>query len=75
MDNTILEILNEVQPGFDFTENVDFIELGYLDSFDIVQVISLLEDRFNIKISALDLMPENFNSLAAINNLVKKYKA
>lgn len=74
MEHDILEILKEIQPGFDFTDNVDFIESGYLDSFDVVQVISMLEDKFDIKISALDLMPDNFNSLAAIKRLVEKYQ-
>lgn len=73
MEKEILQILQEIQPAYDFESNSDFIEEGFLDSFDVVQVINELENKFNIKISALDILPENFCSIQAIKNLVMKY--
>lgn len=72
MKEKILAILKEVQPDFAFEDGVDFIEEGYLDSFDIVQLVAELEAQFKIIISALDIVPENFNSVAAIATLVEK---
>lgn len=72
MREKILEILHEIQPDFDFSENVDFIESGYLDSFDIVQLIAALEAEFHVSISALDIVPENFGSCQAIEKLIQK---
>lgn len=74
MIGKILEILKELQPVFDFESGEDFIESGYLDSFDVVQLVSELESEFNIVISALDIVPENFNSVQAISALVAKSK-
>ncbi len=45
---TIYKILEEIRPEFDFKESEDFIEDGYLDSFDIVAVVSELETAFGI---------------------------
>ena len=72
MKEKILAILKEVQPDFAFEDGVDFIEEGYLDSFDIVQLVAELEAQFKIIISALDIVPENFNSVDAISGLVQK---
>lgn len=72
MQAVILKTLKEIQPDYDFEDGVDFVEAGYLDSFDVVSLVSELESVFSIAISALDIVPENFASVAAIGELVKK---
>ena len=72
MNNIIIEILSTLRPEFDFTQEVDFIEEGMLDSFDVVTLVDELENRFGIKIDGLDILPENFSSVANIVNLLKK---
>ena len=44
---------------------------GVLDSFDVVSIISELNDAFDIHIRVNHLTPENFNSVEAIMALVK----
>lgn len=68
----IMEILQGIRPEFDFTSSEDFIEDGYLDSFDLVSLVSELDDAFDISIDGLDIIPENFKSLNTITNVVKK---
>lgn len=43
-----------------------------LESFDIVSLVSELSDEFDITIRPKDLVPENFNSVDAIEALVSK---
>ena len=50
MKEKIIEILTELRPEFDFTEEVDFIEEGMLDSFDIVNLVTELDSTFGISI-------------------------
>jgi len=66
----ILEILNDIRPDVDFNEETNLVDGGILDSFDIVSIISELNDAFDIHIRVTDLKPENFNSLDAIVQLV-----
>ena len=73
MKEKILDILKSIQPANDFEGSKDFIEDGLLDSFDVVQLVSELENTFNITISALDILAENFNSVQAIEKLVNSY--
>lgn len=72
MKEKIVEILTDLRPEFDFNEDVNFIEEGMLDSFDVVSLVDELESQFNIKISGTDIIAENFSSLDKIEALVKK---
>ena len=70
--DVILEMLNEIRPEFDFKNSEDFIKDGLLDSFDIVSLVSMLEETYNIKIDGLDIVPENFSNIKGIAGLVEK---
>lgn len=73
MKETIIEILTDLRPEFDFTQTgIDFIEEGMLDSFDMVALVADLEKQFNIKIDGVDIVPENFGTVEAIESLLKK---
>lgn len=74
MKNKIIEILNEIRPEFDFNTEVNFIENGMLDSFDVVSLVTALDDEFNISIDGTDIIPENFSTLLAIVTLLSNYK-
>ena len=72
MKEKVLEILLNIRPEFDFTEDVNFIEEGMLDSFDVVTLVSDLDTTFGISIDGVDIVPENFSSVDSIINLLKK---
>ena len=72
MKEKIIEILTELRPEFDFTEEVNFIEEGMLDSFDVVNLVDELDSTFGISIDGVDILPENFASIEAITNLLIK---
>ncbi len=67
----LFSILEDIHPEIDFrTESRNLVSSGILVSFDILQIIDDIEKSFNIKISGLDFIPENFSSIQAIENLV-----
>lgn len=68
----IYTILKNLRPEFDFTESKDFVEDGFLDSFDIISLVSALEEKYQIKINGLDVTPEHFCSAEAIVGLIRK---
>lgn len=72
MREKIIAILTELRPEFDFTEEVNFIEEGMLDSFDVVNLVTDLDSTFGISIDGVDILPENFASIESIENLLKK---
>lgn len=74
MKDKIVEILKETRPEFEFDENINFIEEGYLDSFDLITIVADLENTFDIKINGALIVPESFQSIDTILNLVKSSK-
>ncbi|GHV66193.1 hypothetical protein FACS1894199_09100 [Bacteroidia bacterium] len=72
MKQKIIEILSEIRPEFDFNDDVNFIEQGMLDSFDIVSLVDAFDEEYHVSISGADIIPENFSTLDSIEELLKK---
>ena len=70
----LLEILNETVPSVNFKDEKHLISDGILTSFDIIMIISSLNSKFNIDITAAEIVPENFETVESIKNLVDKLK-
>lgn len=68
------EILEEIRPDIDFKVETQLVDDGLLDSFDIVSIVSELNDYFDIAIRVTELSPENFNSAEAIYKMCMKLK-
>lgn len=68
----ILNILQEIRPDVDFVNEKKLIDGEVLDSFDIITIVAEFNDAFNIDIDVEDLEPENFNSVEAMEELIKK---
>ncbi|MBW9332827.1 acyl carrier protein [Herbaspirillum sp. RU 5E] len=71
----LTDILQSIRPESDFTQSSDFLEDGLLDSFDMVTLVSSLDQAYGISIDGLDIVPDNFKSIAAITALLGKYGA
>lgn len=72
MMNELMEILEEMKPDVDFKTCNTLIDDGILDSFDILNLVSELNDAFDIEITPVDIVPENFNSAEALWKMVKR---
>lgn len=67
----IMQILSELRPDVDFTTVNNLVEDEVLDSFDLVALVGELCDAFDVEIGVEDLVPENFNSVQSIWNLIQ----
>ena len=70
----VLAILKNAKPDVDFASEKALIDNNILDSFDIISIVTDLNDTFNVEINIASLLPENFNSAKAIWELVQKLK-
>ena len=68
----LLEILSEIKEDVDFASCTTLVDDGILDSFDILQIIAALNDEYDISIPASEIMPQNFNSAEALNQMVQR---
>ena len=53
----LLKILTEVRPDIEFENEKKLMDEGVLDSFDVVSIISELNDAFDIHIRVNHLTP------------------
>ena len=72
MKSQIIEILNGIRPEFDFGAETEFISKGMLDSFDLITLVTELDETFGISIDGTDILPENFETVDAIEALLIK---
>jgi acyl carrier protein len=71
---SVEQVLKDIRPEFDFTTSNDFIADGMLDSFDVVTLVSDLDQQYGISITGVDIVPENFQSIASIERILQKYR-
>lgn len=70
--NTIIEILSDLHPDIDFESCDTLIDDKILDSFDIVSLISEINNEWDVTIPADKIDPQYFNSAEALAELVEE---
>ena len=68
----LMNILSELHPDVDFEKEERLVEDMILDSFDIVSLISEINEEFDVTITAKDMIPENFNSARAMWDMIQR---
>ena len=68
----LLEILENLHPEVDFESCTTLIDDKILDSFDIITIISEINEEFDVVIPAEEIVPENFNSTEALMALIER---
>lgn len=72
MNERIVEILKEIRPEFEFAGVENFFDEGMLDSFDLMTLVSTLQEEYQVKIAGEEILPENFANVDAIAALLVK---
>jgi len=72
MEEKILALLGEINEEILSYKGDDLFEAGLLDSFQVIDLITGLEDAFDLEIDAKYVLEENFKSKDRIVALVKK---
>lgn len=68
----LIAILSSLHPEVDFENNDSLIDDGILDSLDIVTLVTEINANFDVIIPAEEVVPENFNSAAALMELITR---
>ena len=61
-------------PCHDFDEKTMLLDKGLIDSFGIIELIGFIENKFDLTLKEEHLLPKNFSSIEAIENLINKLK-
>ena len=66
------ELLKNCCPEIIFEGEDQLITNKLIDSIDLVAIISEIEDAFNINISMEEIIPENFDSIEAMWEMIQR---
>ncbi|HOK41693.1 MAG TPA: acyl carrier protein [bacterium] len=71
----IYEIIKKITNlNIELKYNESLVENGILDSMTVIQLINLLEEKFNISFKEEDIIIENFETINQIYKTIRKYK-
>ena len=70
--NRLVNILHSLHPEVDMFREEGLMDKGILDSFDIITIVAEIAEAYDVQIPAEELVPENFNSAAALYALIEK---
>ena len=62
--NPVLDKLSEIP------EEESLVELGYMDSFGVIDVVTYLENKWKVKIDDAEISKEKFGSISKMANLI-----
>ncbi|NLO38118.1 MAG: acyl carrier protein [Ruminiclostridium sp.] len=68
----LLNILQELHPEVDFESSETLIDDKVLDSFDIITLISEINEEYDVRIPVDEIIPKNFNSAKALYALIER---
>lgn len=68
----IIQIIKTINPLAKIDETTKLLDEHTLDSLSMITLVSELEDEFDVEISARDIVPENFQTVGAIAELIER---
>lgn len=72
-EERIVKVLAGINEKIITYDGPNMMEDGTLDSFELIEIVSQLEEEFDIEIDPEDAVIENFANLKTIFSLMKKY--
>lgn len=68
----LLQALQRVNNKIDYTSSDKLVTDKIIDSIDMTSILAELEDTFDIEIDMEYIVPENFDSVEAMWNMVQE---
>lgn len=67
----LIEILEGIKPGVEFTADTRLIDDKIFDSLGIISLVAELSNEFDIEISPIEIVPENFQTVQTLNDMIE----
>lgn len=68
----LIEILEELKPDVTFTKDTKLVEDKIFDSLGMISLVAELSDEFDIEISPMELVPENFATVETLYEMIER---
>ncbi len=58
--------------GYPYPDETSFLEGGIVDSTNVLELVTFVEERFGISVEDEDILPDNFDSVAKLAAFVRR---
>ncbi len=69
---TIIDIIKEIKPGVEIDITTKLLDEKILDSLAMISLVAELGDEFDVEITAQEIVPENFETVEAIYEMIER---
>lgn len=70
--NELIEALKRVNPKIDYENETGLITNKIIDSIDMTSILAELEETFDIEIDMEYIVPENFDTVEAMWDMIQE---
>ena len=70
--NELIEKLKEIRSDVDFENCKTLVDDNVIKSFDIIQIVGMIQEEYDIKVPVSELKPENFNSAETLWAMIER---
>ena len=70
--NELIEALKRVNPKIDYENETGLVSNKIIDSIDMTSILAELEETFDIEIDMEYIVPENFDSVQALWDMIQE---
>ena len=74
LEDKLLEYIKEEFSVSDIDWETGLVTTGVIDSFGILELISYIEQQYGFSIEEKDMIIDNFQSVKAVANLIRRNK-
>ncbi len=67
----LLELLEDFKDDVDWDAE-DLVDSKQLNSLDVLQIISIINEEYDITVTAAEIIPENFNSVKSLWTMIER---
>lgn len=68
----LIEILEDIDPEVDYHTCTTLVDDGILTSFELVMLVTQINDTFGVTIPPDQIVPKNFNSAESIYAMIER---
>ena len=72
--NELIEALKRVNPKIDYEHETGLVSNKIIDSIDMTSILAELEETFDIEIDMEYIVPENFDSVQAMWDMIQELR-
>ncbi len=58
--------------GYPYSDDTSLLGEGIIDSMNVLELVSFVEDKFRVEVNDTDIVPDNFDSVSKLSSFIRR---